>query len=341
MSITIRDVAKRLNLSITTVSRALDGYDDVAEDTRRLVEETAQQMGYVPNQAARQLRRQRSDTIGYILPAEKPSFSDPFFAEFIAGLGDEASEYNFDLLVSTAAPGSPAEQRAYERWTHGRKVDGLVLNRIRLTDWRVQYLSQMGFPFVAKELSDDPYDYCSVEVDGQRWFKVLVDHLISLGHRRIAYIGAAPDLRIQADRLAGYQQALEDAGLLKDSGFIQQGDLSADGGYRAAQEILSLPTPPTAIACIDDMTAMGVLHAAHDCGLEVGQDLAVAGFDGILGSEHTQPPLTTVNQPIYQIARRMAAILISMIRGKLTTKEHVYIEPTLEIRQSTLGDRKP
>ena len=96
----------------------------------------------------------------------------------LAGLGDEASEYNFDLLVSTAAPGSPAEQRAYERWTHGRKVDGLVLNRIRLTDWRVQYLSQMGFPFVAKELSDDPYDYCSVEVDGQR--PVIPDYALDM-----------------------------------------------------------------------------------------------------------------------------------------------------------------
>ena len=178
-------------------------------------------------------------------------------------------------------------------------------------------------------------------MDGQRWFKVLVDHLISLGHRRIAYIGAAPDLRIQADRLAGYQHALDGdwAGTVPRLHSARR----PERRWRlpGCAKILSLPAPPTAIACIDDMTAMGVLHAAHDRGLEVGRDLAVAGFDGILGYEHTQPPLTTVNQPIYQIARRMAAILISMIRGGLTTKEHVYIEPTLEIRQSTLGDRKP
>lgn len=341
MSVTIRDVAKRLNLSITTVSRALDGYSDVAEETRRLVEETAQQMGYVPNQAARQLRRQRSDTIGYILPAERPSFSDPFFAEFIAGLGDEASQYDFDLLVSAASPGSPAERHAYERWTHGRKVDGLVLNRVRLADWRIQYLSQIGFPFVAKERSDDPYEYYSVEIDGRRWVKILVDHLIALGHKQIGYIGASPELRIQAERLNGYQQALREAGLVNNSNYIQQGDLSADGGYRAAQTILNLPFPPTAIVCVDDMTAMGVLHAAHDQGLEVGRDLAVAGFDGIFGSEHTQPPLTTVNQPIYQIARHMVAILIRMIRGEITEKEHIYIEPSLEMRKSTLGDMNP
>src|SRR4030067_356069 len=96
---TIRDVARKLNISVTTVSRALDGYADVAGETRRLIIQTAQEMGYVPNQAARQLRRKRSDTIGYILPADKPRFSDPFFAEFIAGLGDEASAHGFDLLV--------------------------------------------------------------------------------------------------------------------------------------------------------------------------------------------------------------------------------------------------
>src|SRR3990170_272614 len=115
MAITIRDVARRLNLSTTTVSRALDGYDDVAEETRQLIIKTAQEMGYAPNQAARQLRRRRSDSIGYILPAETPRFSDPFFAEFTAGLGDEASAHGFDLLVSTAPPGSQVERQTYER----------------------------------------------------------------------------------------------------------------------------------------------------------------------------------------------------------------------------------
>ena len=188
MSITIRDVAKKLNLSITTVSRALDGYDDVAETTRQLVVKTAQEMGYVPNQAARQLRRRRSDTIGYLLPADTPRFFDPFFAEFTAGLGDEASEHGLDLLVSTAPPGSLIERQAYERWVQGRKVDGIVLNRLHIHDWRVQFLSEAQFPFVTLERSLDPYEYPSVEVNGRRWLRVLVDHLVALGHRRIGLI---------------------------------------------------------------------------------------------------------------------------------------------------------
>lgn len=337
MSITIRDVARKLNLSITTVSRALDGYDDVAEETRQLVVQTAHEMGYVPNQAARQLRRKRSDTIGYILPADKPRFSDPFFAELIAGLGDEASTHGFDLLVSSAPPGSSVERQAYERWTHGRKVDGIVLNRMHLNDWRVQYLANAQFPFVTLERSLDPFDYPSVEVDGRRWFGALVDHLADLGHQRIAYIGAAPALKIQADRLAGYQDGLQRRGLIFDADLVVEGDLTSEGGYRAGEHLLGLPNPPTAIACVDDTTAIGVLHAAGERGWVVGQNLAVAGFDGIEGFEHTQPPLTTINQPVYQMARRLVQMLVSQITGKPVEEKHLLIEPVLEIRQSTIG----
>jgi len=337
MTITIRDVASRLNLSITTVSRALDGYDDVAEETRQLVIQTAHAMGYVPNQAARQLRRRRSDAIGYILPADKPRFSDPFFAELIAGLGDEASANNFDLLVASAPPGSPVEQQAYERWTHGRKVDGIVLNRMHLYDWRVQYLAAAQFPFVTLERSLDPFEYPSVEVDGRRWFGALTDHLASLGHRRIAYIGATPELKIQADRLAGYQDSLQRHGLAYQADWVVVGDLTSEGGYRAARSLFDLPTPPTAIACIDDMTAIGALHAARDLGIPVGQELAIAGFDGIEGFEHTQPPLTTINQPVYQIARQLVQMLVQQITGRPAREPRIEIEPVLEIRPSTTG----
>ena len=336
-AITIRDVAKRLNLSITTVSRALDGYDDVAEETRQRVIQAAMEMGYTPNQAARQLRRQRTDTIGYILPADKPRFSDPFFAEFIAGLGDEAADYNFDLLVSSVPPDTAGEQQAYRRWVHGHKVDGLVINRLRLHDWRVQYLAEAQFPFVALERSLDPYNYASVEVDGQRWFKALVDHLISLGYRRIAYVGASPELTIQMDRFQGYQDSLRLAGLDLNPNWIVESDLTPEGGFRAASRLLSLPEPPTAIACVDDMTAIGVLHAAHEHGRRVGQDLAVTGFDGILGFEHTQPPLTTINQPVYQIARQLVNMLVMLILGEPVAEHRVQIEPKLEIRELTSG----
>jgi LacI family transcriptional regulator len=122
-----------------------------------------------------------------------------------------------------------------------------------------------------------------------------------------------------------------------DADLVVEGDLTTEGGYRAAAQLFALPYPPTAIACVDDMTAMGVLHAAREQGRIVGQDLAVAGFDGVEGFEHTQPPLTTINQPVYQIARRLVQMLALQIAGKPLVEKRVQIEPVLEIRQSTTG----
>jgi len=337
MAITIRDVARQLGLSTTTVSRALDGYDDVAEETRATVIQTAAEMGYAPNQAARQLRRKRADAIGYILPAEAPRFSDPFFAEFIAGMGDQAARHGYDLLVSTASPSSKTEQETYARWLHSRKVDGMVLNRMRLQDWRVQFLAQNGFPFVTFERSRDPYEYPSVEVDEQHWFSVLVDHLVSCGHERIAYIGGPDDLKIEADRFAGFTQSMTAHELIIIPELVIHSDLTTEGGYKAATNLLHLDRPPTAIACINDTTAIGVLHASAEFGLAVGRDLAVAGFDGVEGFEHTLPPLTTINQPIYQIACQLVQMLADTLSGNPLSEQHVVIKPVLEIRQSTGG----
>jgi len=336
MPVTIRDVAKRLKLSITTVSRALDGYDDVAAETRERVIRVAREMGYVPSRAARQLRRQRADAIGYIIPTSKPRFADPFFSEFIAGLGDEAASRHFDLLVSTASPGE-AEWQMYERWTQSKRVDGLVLSRMRLNDWRVEYLAQMGFPFVTLGRTAMPIDHPYIEVDGRAGFAALVRRLAAWEHRRIAYIGAPPDLKLQADRLAGYRAGLEAVGIAFDDALVAEGNLTRVGGYEAARLLLSLPEPPTALIGANDLTAIGAMRAARERGLIVGRDLAVAGFDGIEDAEHTQPPLTTLNQPVYELARRLVSMLLSLLDGEPLAERHILLQPELIVRESTGG----
>lgn len=333
--IRIRDVAKRLNLSITTVSRALDGYDDVAEETRQLVVRTAREMGYTPNRAARQLRRQQAETIGYILPADKPLFSDAFFSEFIAGLGDEASIHGYDLLVSASAPDSTEEQTAYERWVQGGKVDGIIVNRIRLHDWRVQYLTKQKTPFVCFERPLDPFDFVGIEAGSYSGFLELLAYLNSLKHTCIAYIGGSPELKIEYDRFAGYQAGLIAAHLSFDPLLVARGDLTPEGGYQAAQHLLSLKHPPTAIVCINDQTAIGAIHAAHDLGLAVGRDIAITGFDGIAESAHTQPPLTTLEQPVYSVARQLVKMLLAQIAGDESFEKQVKLQPRMIIRAST------
>jgi LacI family transcriptional regulator len=337
MPVTIRDVAKHLQLSITTVSRALDGYDDVAEETRERVIRASRELGYVPSRAARELRRKRTDAIGFIMPTSQPRFADPFFAEFIAGLGDEAATRHFDLLVSSAPPNHETERMAYERWVQSRRVDGIVLTWMRLSDWRVRYLSKGKFPFVAYGHPKGPMEVPYIGVDGTAGMRKLVAHLVERGHRRIAFVSAPPDLIIQADRYAGYRDGLAEANIDWDESLTVEGDLTRAGGYQAGQQLLALPNRPTAIIGINDLTAIGVMRAASEVGLVVGPDLAVAGFDGLEDAAQTDPPLTTLNQPVYDIARRVVGMLLKIVGGEALAEPHLLLQPELIVRQSTTG----
>ncbi|MGH2625874.1 MAG: LacI family DNA-binding transcriptional regulator [Anaerolineales bacterium] len=330
----IRDVAKRLDLSITTVSRALDGYQDVAEETRQRVIRVAREMGYEPSRAARQLRRRRSETIGFVVPTSAPRFSDPFFSEFLAGLGDEVAQGGYELLLSTAPPGGEAERELYRRWVQSRRIDGVVLTRMRIYDWRAEYLMQRGLPFIALGRTTVDRSHPYIEVDSRGGFAGLVGALVARGHRRIGFIGASPDLVLQADRLAGYRQGLREAGIRFDPSLVAEGNLTRLGGYRAALELLSLPNPPTAVLGANDLTAIGAMRAAKERGLVVGQDLAVAGYDGIEESEHTSPPLATLNVPVYDVARRLVRMLLTLLHGEVLPEPQVLIQPEPILRQS-------
>lgn len=333
---TIREVAKRLNLSITTVSRALDGYDDVAKDTRKLVIETAQAMGYAPNRAARQLRRQKTETIGFILPVNAHRFDEPFFTEFISGLGDALSEQNFDLLVANAQT-DEMEHSLYQRWLNSRKVDGVVLNRIHKKDWRVQYLASANFPFTALGKSQDGVGYPGISIDGAQGYMELIRHLHEGGFSRLAFIGGHVDLINHIDRLKWFRAALGKFEIPVEASLCPTADMTSTGGYETAKQLLALPDPPDAILCINDETAFGALHAAHERGLSIGRDIAIAGFDGVQDSRHTEPPLTTLNIPVSDLARQLAHMLLSKINGKTLEIDEITICPNLLIRASTGG----
>jgi LacI family transcriptional regulator len=329
---TIRDVAKKLNLSITTVSRALDGYGDVAEETRDLVIETARKMGYTPNRAARQLRRQKAETVGYILPAGAQHFAEPFFTEFIAGLGNELAPRNYDLLVSAVAS-EEQEREMYRRWAEGGKVDGFILNRLRLKDWRVKFLIKQHVPFASLDYSGEGRYPC-IRVDGAEGYVDLVQHIHSNGFQKIAFIGGPSNLVSQAERLDWFRKAIKQHKLRLNEKTILSADLTSSGGYQCAVELLSLPDPPDAILCVNDETAFGVLHAAHKHGLEIGKDLAVAGFDGVQEARHTEPPLTTLDIPVFDIARQLVDMLLRTIVGE-AIQTPVFIKPALLVRPST------
>ncbi len=333
MPVTIKDIAKRTGKSITTVSRALHGYDDVSPETRAMIIQVAEEMGYTPNLLAQRLQKQRTDTIGFILPTFGPRFSDPFFSEFLAGVGNAAGEAGYDLLVSTQPPGEK-ELKVYRQKVMGRQVDGFVVVRTRCHDPRIEYLREVGVPFVAFGRTEEGLDYPFVDEDGAAGMRKLVEHLLQLGHRRIAYISPPLDLNFARDRLRGVQGALRDAGIPLPEAYLVFGDLTQHSGLEQGGRLLDLPEPPTAIIAGNDLMAFGVMSAAQKRGLQVGRDVAVAGFDDIPMAETAHPPLTTVHQPIYQIGRMITEMLIRIIRGEPVESTQIILQPQLIVRRS-------
>ncbi len=334
MAVTLRDIAREAGVSVTTASRALAGYTDVAAGTRQRVRHVAAQLGYVPNETARRLQKQRTDTLGFIIPTCGSRFSDPFFSEFIAGIGNEAADHGYDLLVSTHAPHSEREREAYERAVRGGWVDGLVVVRTRVDDPRIRLLCRHDFPFVAFGRSNVLGDYSFVDVDSTAGFRLLVQHFIDLGHRRIAFIAAPAGLMCSRYRQQGYQETMQANGLPVQAEWMVEGDLTQRGGAQAMERLLELPEPPTALVAGNDLMAIGAISRMQQRGLQAGRDIAVGGFDDIPLAAFTNPPLTTVQQPIYEIGRQVCAQLIALITGRAAPLQRV-LTPVLVVRESS------
>lgn len=340
MTATLKQIARRTGKSITTVSRALADYDDVSPETKALVRRVADELGYTPNLLAQRLQKRRSDTIGLILPTFGPRFSDPFFSEFLAGVGNAATEHGYDLLVSTQAPGD-GELQVYRQKVQSHQVDGFVIVRTRRQDARIQYLQDAAFPFTAFGRMEGDLDFPFVDVDGVEGMRAIGEHLVGLGHRRIACLAPPADLLFTDHRLAGLREALVPHGLTLPDDQIINGDLTQKSGFDAAEHLLSRSQMPTAIAACNDLMALGAMSAIQGHGLEVGRDIAVTGFDNIPMAEHSHPPLTTVHQPIYQIGKLVCDMLIHLLRGEALSSRQVILAPKLVVRHSCGSASKP
>ena len=330
----LKEIAEELGLSVTTVSRALAGYPDVAAKTRQRVRATAKRMGYVPNVAGQRLRGSATRTIGLILPTFGPRFSDPFFSELIAGVGNETGRQGYDLLLSTVAPGN-GEVDIYRRQIYSHRVDGMLVVRTREQDPRIRFLIETDFPFVAFGMSNQTLDFPWVDVDGRLGTRAGVEHLIQLRHRRIAYLGGPEDLMFSTLRLQGFREALEAHGIAANEAWILRGDLTQRSGHELTNQLLQDAERPTALVAANDLMALGAMAAAQTQGLRIGEDLSVVGFDDIPPAESAHPPLTTIHQPIYRIATTITARLIKTLQGEPLVERHDLLIPKLIVREST------
>jgi LacI family transcriptional regulator len=307
----IRRLATELGLSVTTVSRALAGYPDVAAATRQRVQHAAKRSGYRPNPVARRLRTGRSGTAGIVVPSDQGTF-DQFFLAMLGAIGPLLSRAGLDLVLMGAPPGE-AETHAYRQLVEHHRVDGVLLARTRRDDPRIRYLLDRRIPFVAHGRSETPGRFAYLDLDGEAAFAAATERLIGFGHTDIGLINAPADYMFAHHRAAGWRRALDAAGLAP--GPQLQAEATEESGFRLMNAMLASQRPPTAVLCATDRMAVGALHALASAGLRAGRDVSVIGYDDLPMASYTDPPLTTLEQPIQQMAQRLVHMLLALLDG--------------------------
>ncbi|MCW2305945.1 LacI family DNA-binding transcriptional regulator [Rhodobium gokarnense] len=328
----ITEFARHLGLSISTVSRALNGYEDVKPETRELVLRSAERLGYVPNAASRRLRRKkRLETVGFVAPRHDREFLSPVLLETLTGLDTVLEEKGLNLNV-LSLHAEEDELKSIKSQVVSGAVDALILSRTRRFDPRVSYLNSVGFPFVTFGCTETDEDYRYVEIDHYCAGEASVRHLTGLGHRRIALLNGPEEFMLHHRRRQGYEAAMAAAGCPLDADLVRHSDPSPQASRAAARELLSLDDRPSAIVCASDHMAHGVYAVAAELGIEVGPGLSIIGCDDISSSDVLAPPLTTATADRYRAGKALAELLLAEGDSAL---RNTRLDMTLVVRKST------
>ena len=330
MNVTIKDVAREAGFSVATVSRVLNNSGPVREATRRRIEEVADRLRYTPNLAARSLITRKTLTIGVLLP----DLYGEFFSEVIRGIDRAARTGGYHLLVS-GSHNDREEIEAALQAMHGR-VDGLIVMAPGLEPGAVVAGLPRRLPLVLLNCDVGDSEFDAVNVDNYGGAREMVEHLLGLGHRRVAIVGGARDNSDARERLRGYQDAIAEAGADVEVKLQIEGDFTESSGHRAARHLLAVDPRPTAIFAANDSMAIGALSALRDASIRVPKDMAVAGFDDIPIARYVSPPLSSVHVPIRGLGMRAVERLLETIAdGK---EKKVEVLPTrLVVRESCGG----
>jgi len=330
---TLDQVAERAGVGRGTVSRVINGSPQVSEHTRRAVEAAVAELGYVPNLAARALVTRRTDAVALVISeSEERVFSEPFFAGVVRGISAAVSAAGRQLVLALAA----GEERPLERYLTPQHVDGVLLVSLHGDDPLPELLRTRGLPVVLGGRPPSGYGGAYVDVDNVGGAQAGVAHLVACGRKRIATIGGPRDMGAGQDRLAGYRAALAAAGLEEDPGLLVEGDFSEVSGLQAMRSLLACHPDLDAVFAANDLMAIGALRALRESGRRVPEDVAVVGFDDSPLSRVTDPPLSTVRQPVDEMGREMAEMLLRLITGADGDIQQSAVLPTeLVVRASS------
>ena len=312
----LKELARHLKLSQTTVSRALNGYPEVSEETRKRVIATARQLNYSPNARAKGLATGRAMAIGHVIQLNsRHEMVNPVFGDFIAGAGEVYADAGYDMVMSLV--GARGEEELYRIIRARGNVDAIVVHGPRMADERIALLTDLGLPFVVHgRASDVTAPYAWIDINNGRAFKRATDYLLDLGHRRISLINGLETMDFAHRRRDGFLAALAARGVPPDDALMRSEEMTEVYGYRVAHEMLDGPNPPTAFLVSSMITAIGVRRALSARGLVMGRDVSVVTHDDVLSylQNGTDVPIFTATRSSVKMAGRLAAeMLIEMI----------------------------
>jgi len=331
---TMKDVAQLAGVSTATVSRALMNPEKVSPSTRKRVEDAVLESGYSPNSLARNLRRNESKTIVTIVP----DISDPYFSEIIRGIEDAAVEHGYLVLLGDNSHQSNRES-TFVNLVFTKQADGILLLGTDLP-FSVGKSEQKKFPPMVMACEYDPgLELPTVHIDNLTSAFEVVNYLTQMGHKKIAEVSGPSTAALVNFRHQGYLQALRRSGINMNPLYQISGDFSFKSGAVAMNKLLSLPEPPTAVFCHNDMMAIGAIQEAKRLGSRVPQDISIVGFDDIVFSQYCDPPLTTVSQPRYEIGRQAMLMMLEVLRGHDVRAGSRLLETQLVIRDSVSAPR--
>lgn len=334
----LKELSSRLGLSPTTVSRALNGYPEVSERTRKRVEDAARRYHYLPNAKAKRLATGRALSIGHLLPvSSEHEMVNPIFSDFIAGAGKRYAEEGYDLLLSVVR--DEDEEATYRDLAKRGAVDGVVLHGPKLKDRRIALLTELGLPFVVHGRSSEvKTDYNWVDVNNRRAFERATALLLDLGHRRIALLNGLADMDFAARRSAGFRDAFLARGLTPNENLISHAEMTETYGYEQMSALLAGPSPPTAVLVSSIIPAIGVRRALVEASLKLGTDVSVVVHDDDLSYFRNigdVPTYTATRSSVREAGRLAADMLLKAIADPAGGLKHILLEAELTLGQST------
>ncbi len=333
----LKQLSSQLGLSQTTVSRALNDYPEVNENTRQRVKRAAVKFNYRPNARATGLATGRAKAIGHVIPMNSTEVFNPIFAEFIAGASQTYSKRGYELLLTMAPSGT--EDSIYRQIASRKSVDGIIVHAPRINDSRITLLQELALPFVIHGRDTaNKSEYAWIDINNRSAFFQATKLLIDLGHTDIALINGSEALSFACRRRSGYLDALQQADLAIDGDLMFEGDLTEGNGYSAATELLTRPRQPTAFLVSSYTGALGVRRAIHNAGLKMGADVSVVIHDDDLSYFHNSgdvPQFTSTRSSVKQAGTLAAEMLLSIIENPTAQLPTRLLEANLIIGAST------